>query len=56
MKRNPEHVCQFFLTELGTEGSISENNLILKGKHVNKNIESLIIKYISITIPFINSR
>jgi hypothetical protein len=48
MKRNPEHVCQFFLAELGTDGSISENSLILKGKHISKNIEILIIKYIGI--------
>lgn len=47
LKRTSEHVSQFFLTELGVEGSVVDNQLILKGKHMTKNIESLIIKYFS---------
>jgi len=47
LKRNPEHVLQFFLTELGTEGSIDAFQcLVLKGRFVPRKIESLLRKYI----------
>jgi translation initiation factor 2 subunit 2 len=47
MKRQPEHVFQFFMAELGTEGSIDGNQrLVIRGKYVPKYIESLLRKYI----------
>lgn len=47
MKRNPEHVFQFMMAELGTEGSIDGNQrLVIRGKFVPKYIESLLRKYI----------
>merc|ERR1719407_282543 len=42
MHRNPEHVFQFFMAELGTEGSIDgTQRLVIRGKYVPKYIESL---------------
>jgi translation initiation factor 2 subunit 2 len=47
MRRSPEHVYQFMLAELGTEGSIDGNKrLVIRGKFVAKYIESLLRKYI----------
>jgi len=47
MQRNPEHVFQFFMAELGTEGSIDgSQRLVIRGKYVPKYIESLLRKYI----------
>ena len=47
MQRSPEHVYQFFMAELGTEGSIDGNQrLIIRGKYVPKYIESLLRKYV----------
>lgn len=47
MQRPPEHVFQFFMAELGTEGSIDGNQrLVIRGKYVPKYIESLLRKYI----------
>lgn len=47
MQRSPEHVFQFFMAELGTEGSIDGNHrLVIRGKYVPKYIESLLRKYI----------
>ena len=45
MKRNPEHLCEFFLAELGTTGAVSEKSLILKGTYYIKSFESIISKY-----------
>jgi translation initiation factor 2 subunit 2 len=46
LDRDKEHVQQFILSELGTEGSLAaENQLILKGKFIPKNIENLLTKY-----------
>ncbi|KAK2195445.1 bifunctional Translation initiation factor IF2-IF5 domain/Zinc finger [Babesia duncani] len=48
MGRSIDHVHQFVLAELGTEGSIAgDGQLVLKGKYGPKNIESLLRKYIS---------
>lgn len=47
MKRKPEHVMQFALSELGTTGSVSEARLIFKGSFQQKNLESLLRKYIA---------
>lgn len=47
MQRPPDHVHQFFMAELGTEGSIDGNHrLVIRGKYVPKYIESLLRKYI----------
>eukprot|EP00539_Tryblionella_compressa_P001406 CAMPEP_0178753226 /NCGR_PEP_ID=MMETSP0744-20121128/11494_1 /TAXON_ID=913974 /ORGANISM="Nitzschia punctata, Strain CCMP561" /LENGTH=234 /DNA_ID=CAMNT_0020407019 /DNA_START=88 /DNA_END=792 /DNA_ORIENTATION=+ len=47
MQRNPEHVYQFFMAELGTEGNFDGNQrLIIRGKYVPKYIESLLRKYV----------
>lgn len=48
MKRDTEHVTRFFLTELGTTGSINGSaQFLIKGKFVPKYIESLLKKYIN---------
>ena len=47
MRRNPDHVFQFMLAELGTEGSIDgSQRFVIRGKFVSKYIESLLRKYI----------
>ncbi|CAJ0570424.1 unnamed protein product, partial [Mesorhabditis spiculigera] len=47
LKRDNKHVLQFLLAELGTTGSIDGNNcLILKGKFLQKHLESVLRKYI----------
>jgi translation initiation factor 2 subunit 2 len=47
MRRNADHVFQFMMAELGTEGSIDGNRrLVIRGKFVPKYIESLLRKYI----------
>jgi len=47
MNRSAEHVFQFVVAELGTEGSIDgSNRLVLRGRYVPKYIESLLRKYI----------
>ena len=47
MQRTPEHVFQFFMAELGTEGAIDgSQRLVIRGKYVPKYIESLLRKYI----------
>jgi len=48
INRDPEHVFQFVITELGTEASINgTGGLLLKGKYLPKYIESLLRKYIA---------
>lgn len=48
MHRQNEHLMSFVLAELGTEGSIDGNQrLLVKGRYVTKQIESLLKKYIS---------
>lgn len=45
--RDPQHVYQFFMAELGTEGNFDGNQrLIIRGKYLSKYIESLLRKYI----------
>lgn len=47
MRRNSDHVFQFMMAELGTEGSIDGNaRLVIRGKLIPKSIESLLRKYI----------
>eukprot|EP00917_Polyrhabdina_sp_WS-2016_P025207 GHVP01054306.1.p1 GENE.GHVP01054306.1~~GHVP01054306.1.p1 ORF type:complete len:131 (+),score=13.28 GHVP01054306.1:103-495(+) len=40
MERPEEHVFQFVLSELGTDGSQGKDGLVLKGRYVAKQIES----------------
>jgi len=48
MHRSTSHVEKFVLAELGTEGSIDGNQrLVIKGRYVPKQIESLLKKYIT---------
>jgi translation initiation factor 2 subunit 2 len=48
MRRDPQHVSNFFLTELGTTGSMtSGQQFLMRGKFKPKYIESLLKKYIS---------
>jgi translation initiation factor 2 subunit 2 len=47
MQRDPQHVYQFFMAELGTEGNFDGNQrLIIRGKYLGKYIESLLRKYV----------
>jgi len=47
MHRQNEHLMSFVLAELGTEGSIDGNlRLVVKGRYVPKQLESLLKKYI----------
>jgi len=47
MHRQTEHLMAFVLAELGTEGSVDgSKRLILKGRYVQKQIESILKKYI----------
>lgn len=47
LHRAPEHVMDFVLAEFGTEGSLDgSNRLVLKGRFLNKQFESLVKKYI----------
>lgn len=53
MQRSPDHVLQFVLAELGTEGSPGgDGQLTLKGKFGPKHIESLLRKYISMSSEY----
>ncbi|ETW02158.1 hypothetical protein H310_05730 [Aphanomyces invadans] len=48
MHRNPDHVLQFTLSELGTDGNLDgTQRLIIRGRYVPKYIESLLRKYIT---------
>lgn len=47
MKRDCEHVCNFFTKELGVVCSVTGNqSLILRGRYTLKNVESVLKKYI----------
>ncbi|KAI6179497.1 EIF2B-5 domain-containing protein [Aphelenchoides besseyi] len=48
LKRQPKHVLNFLLAELGTTGSIDGNQcLIVKGRFQQKHFESVLRKYIT---------
>ena len=48
LHRQPKHVFAFLLAELGTNGSIDGNNqLIIKGRFQQKQIETVLKSYIS---------
>uniref|UniRef100_A0AC34QKL6 Translation initiation factor IF2/IF5 domain-containing protein n=1 Tax=Panagrolaimus sp. JU765 TaxID=591449 RepID=A0AC34QKL6_9BILA len=47
LRRQPKHVLQFLLAELGTTGSIDSNQcLIVKGRFQQKHFENVLRKYI----------
>lgn len=47
LHRQPKHLLAFLLAELGTSGSIDGNNqLIIKGRFLQKQIESVLRRYI----------
>jgi len=47
LKRQPKHLLQFLLAELGTSGNVDANNsLILKGRYQQKHIETVLRRYI----------
>ena len=51
LKRKPEHVKLFFLTEMNTTGNLDgSNSFIIKGRWKPKQVESLLKKYISLVI------
>lgn len=46
LNRQHDHLFQFILSELNTQGSINENKqMIIKGKYFAKNIEVILKKY-----------
>ena len=48
LERKPEHLLQYVSAELNTDCSLnSEQQLVMKGKVTNKQIESVLKKYIS---------
>lgn len=47
MHREPTHVIQFLYSELGTTGSVDgSQRLIMKGRYTQKQIETMLKKYI----------
>lgn len=47
LHRQPKHVLAFLLSELGTSGSVDGNNqLIIRGKYTQKQIENVLRRYI----------
>ena len=46
LKRQPQQVMLFFLSELNTDGSIAENQLIVKYRLTTNQAETLFRKYI----------
>ncbi|CAG2123302.1 unnamed protein product, partial [Medioppia subpectinata] len=47
LHRQPKHMQAFLLTELGTSGSVdAANQLIIKGRFQQKQIESVLRRYI----------
>ena len=52
MHRQPDHVLGFLLTELGTSGTLDgSNSLILKGRFQQKQMESVLRRYIRELAP-----
>lgn len=52
MKRTEEHVTAYLFAELGTSGSVDgSRRLVIKGRFQQKQIENVVRKYISKSIP-----
>lgn len=48
MHRQPEHVMNFLLAEMGTSGSLDgQQRLVVKGRFAPKNFEGILRRYIS---------
>ncbi|PON32113.1 Translation initiation factor 2, beta subunit [Parasponia andersonii] len=48
MHRQPEHVMTFFLTEMGTSGSLDgQQRLVVKGRFGSRNCEVTLRRYIN---------
>ena len=48
LRRDPNHVMDFFLSEMATTGSIDgQNRLVIKGRFAPKSFESILRRYIS---------
>ena len=48
MHRQPEHVIQYMFAEMGTTGSVDgSGRLVIKGRFQQKQIETVLRKYIS---------
>ena len=53
LHRQPKHLLAFLLAELGTSGSIDGNNqLVIKGRFQQKQIENVLRRYISKCVIF----
>lgn len=58
MRRSPEHVFQFMMAELGTEGSIDGNQrLVIRGKFVPKvpHCLTFALEYCSLNLFFVST-
>lgn len=48
MHRQPDHVMNFLLAELGTSGSLDgQQRLVVKGRFAPKNFEGILRRYVS---------
>ena len=47
INRPNEHVYKYTISELSTEGSLANGSLVLKGRWTNKNIETIMKKYMN---------
>ena len=57
LNRPTEHLFQYVLGELGTEGSLGgESQFILKGKYGSKHIESVLVKYVHDYVQCLNCK
>ena len=57
IKREPQHILDYFKAELDVEGNFgSENNLILVGKYQNKNITNLYKQYLGLYVRCIDCK
>lgn len=57
LNREREHMKEFFLSELGTTGSLdAKNQFMVRGKFPPKTIESLLVKYITDYVMCANCR
>jgi translation initiation factor 2 subunit 2 len=57
LNRPTEHLFQYVLGELGTEGSLGgESQFILKGRYGSKHIESVLVKYIHDYVQCLNCK
>lgn len=46
LNRPINHICKFVLYELNTQGTMNNNQFIIKGNHYSKNIKNVLTKYV----------